>query len=364
MGTKLNALIFCLTLHSAVIAVWFLLKYDWKNLALRLIGYNAVAWVLFSPWMIKSYVFTGNPLYPLLSGVFGARNKYLLQAMHSNERNHGMNFLRSDSAAEYMDQVLHNINWMLNAPDLLFCLAPFVLLLLSVEYKRFRPAILTGLMTFPLFTFLWGSDVGRLFALTYGMFSILTGSAFFILREKTSIGKYLFWVLAIAVPATFLVQKATYCNYPAIDWHGDIHISQKSRIEYLLDHDIFTREDLRVMEFIEKNLSDDHNLYVYHGGYPFYLDFPKILSDAHFGEILDQWLLDLGPEETAKRFREMNIGYLLKGPKGVWKRNKERGGPPERRRERFNEFMDRYGSLMKQFENQQVYRFRWVERQS
>ena len=112
------------------------------------------------------------------------------------------------------------------------------------------------------------------------------------------------------------------------------------------------------MGFIEKNLPDDHNLYVYHGGYPFYLEFPKILSDAHFGEILDQWLVDLGPEETAQQFRDMNIGYLLEGPKAGWKRAEERGGSLEGRQNRFREFIERYGYLIKEFENQKLYEFR------
>lgn len=364
MGTKFNALIFCLLLHSGAAALWMLLRRDWRGLIPRILGYQAVAWLLLSPWMIKSFLFTGNPLYPLLSGLFGAREEYL-QAMLSNDRNHGVNFTRSDSIQEFIRQVLHNIDWMLHNSDLLFCLVPFVLLLLCIQMRRYAPQILSGVVALPLFTFLWGSDVGRLFGLTYGMFSILTGLGLFTLQLKRRAGIYVFWLVAIGLPVTFLVQKAIFCHYPAIDWHGDIHLSSGSRLNFLVDHNILNHEDLEVYRFVEGNLSKDINLYVYHGGYPFYMQFPKILTDAHFqfpkGDMLDQWLAEQGAEEAARRLQELNVGYLLRGRKTGWKSVNEKEKASQITRDGFDVFIQRYAHSLRKFDQQEIFQFRWTD---
>jgi hypothetical protein len=251
---------------------------------------------------------------------------------------------------------------MLNNADLVFCLIPFVLLLLCVEKRRYAPQLLTGLVALPLFTFLWGSDVGRLFALTYGIFSVLTGLGVFVLRAKNRLGVPVFWLVALGLPVTFLVQKAIYCHYPAIDWHGDVHISNESRVNFLVDHGIFNREDLEVYRFIEGNLSRNYNLYVYYGGYPFYMQFPKILSDAHFGEMLDQWLAGRGPEEAARRLRELHVGYLLRGRKTGWKTVDQKKVEPETALGRFDEFIRRYAHSIRKFEEQEIFQFNWIDR--
>jgi hypothetical protein len=38
-----------------------------------MILFSAVTWLVASPWYIKNWVFTGNPVYPFLSGVFGGQ---------------------------------------------------------------------------------------------------------------------------------------------------------------------------------------------------------------------------------------------------------------------------------------------------
>ncbi|HPO09756.1 MAG TPA: glycosyltransferase family 39 protein, partial [bacterium] len=145
IGTKFNALIFCLLLHTAVVFLWMAYQRNWRDAILRPVGYHAVGWTLLSPWMIKSYLYTGNPLYPLLSGLFGACEGYL-QAMLSNDLNHGLNITRSETIGQYCAQVWHNIHWMTFNTDLIFFLIPVGLLLLVIEWRRFAPQILTGVV--------------------------------------------------------------------------------------------------------------------------------------------------------------------------------------------------------------------------
>ncbi|MFH1742400.1 MAG: hypothetical protein ABIH23_25635 [bacterium] len=354
MGTKFNALIFCLLLHSGAAFLWMVLNRDWSRLLPRLIGYQAVGWILLSPWMAKSYLYTGNPLYPLLGGLFGAREEYV-EAMHSNDWNHGLNLTRSNNIHEFIQEIFRNIRWMLFNTDVIFLIIPFALLLLFIQRRRYIPQLLTGAVALVLFTFLWGSDVGRLFALTYGFFSVVIGIGLSLLVKNSRAGRFAFWAVAVVLPATLLIQKASYCSLPQIDWHGSIHISDQSRLDYLLTHGILSHEDLEIADFIEQNLSEDYSLYLYHCGYPFYLDFPKVLPDLHFGDVLDQWLCDKGPEETAERLRRLHVRYLLKGPRVGWKPLTIKGG-----KERFDAFIQVYARSLKKSDIQEIFEFDWT----
>lgn len=73
MGTKYNALISFLLLFCAV--VFLRARYNKKkSSSIQAIGSGAVfaltALVLFAPWAVRNYLWTGNPLYPLFDGVF------------------------------------------------------------------------------------------------------------------------------------------------------------------------------------------------------------------------------------------------------------------------------------------------------
>ncbi|MEE9911093.1 MAG: phospholipid carrier-dependent glycosyltransferase [Deltaproteobacteria bacterium] len=70
LGTKYNALIAWFFLSTAII---FIYSRDtgeqWKAVQCGLIFF-LVSLVVFSPWLIKNILLTGNPLYPLLQGIF------------------------------------------------------------------------------------------------------------------------------------------------------------------------------------------------------------------------------------------------------------------------------------------------------
>jgi hypothetical protein len=72
LGTKYNALVSCFFL---VLAVVFIHSRDvgdqWKAVKYGLIFF-VISLVVFSPWLIKNIILTGNPLYPLFNGIFNS----------------------------------------------------------------------------------------------------------------------------------------------------------------------------------------------------------------------------------------------------------------------------------------------------
>lgn len=74
MGTKYNGLLVCF-LHSLIVVLVFV-RSNLDATARRYgPGYGAffilIALLCFSPWMLRNAIWTGNPVFPLLQGVFG-----------------------------------------------------------------------------------------------------------------------------------------------------------------------------------------------------------------------------------------------------------------------------------------------------
>lgn len=64
-GTKYSALIFCV-----VIGVVFIFKKRWKEL----FQYAILVGIVCSPWYIRNFYYSGNPIWPFMSDVFGYGN--------------------------------------------------------------------------------------------------------------------------------------------------------------------------------------------------------------------------------------------------------------------------------------------------
>lgn len=75
LGTKYNGLIVLMLLNLFIIFLYARGR-PGLSTALRALGHGSLftltALLVFSPWMIKNYVWTGNPLYPLYQNVFNS----------------------------------------------------------------------------------------------------------------------------------------------------------------------------------------------------------------------------------------------------------------------------------------------------
>ena len=79
LGTKYNGLVGLFLLGLFVAFVYARYHKGEKHLSLRSTGWCAAfvmaALLVFSPWMIRNFVWTGNPVYPLYKDAFKAENK-------------------------------------------------------------------------------------------------------------------------------------------------------------------------------------------------------------------------------------------------------------------------------------------------
>jgi hypothetical protein len=72
LGTKYNALIAWVFLSAAIVFIYSReTKEQWRAIRYGVVFF-LISLCIFSPWLIKNLILTGNPLYPLFKGLFNA----------------------------------------------------------------------------------------------------------------------------------------------------------------------------------------------------------------------------------------------------------------------------------------------------
>jgi hypothetical protein len=73
-SAKLNAAMIPLILGLLLLILSFIRKEHWITILRRFAGYGLLAFLVVSPWYLKSWLQTGNPFFSFLMGVFPTRN--------------------------------------------------------------------------------------------------------------------------------------------------------------------------------------------------------------------------------------------------------------------------------------------------
>lgn len=314
VGTKYNALFFALGAQLVFLltyACWRPMFSRFQMVSIALI-HLLIATLMLAPWFMKSWRETGNPVYPLAGSMFGANEDYRA-AMHTYEDVHGLAILKADSFATFVTMVQENMAWMLYNADLFVFLALVsVLVLPFVSWKRARPVWCSTVILLAMFPLFWGLAMARLYSVTYGVFVIaITAMLAGLVRKSPGI-KWLIPVVVLSMVVSFAQQKLSFVSSPNIRWDGVPILSEAARQEWLLERSVVEPGFFDQRDWIHKNVDEDSVVYAYDAGYPFYLNRKVILSDALFGEQLDQWL-EQGI--AYERLRVHGVTHVLDGGK-------------------------------------------------
>ena len=88
--------------------------------------------------------------------------------------------------------MLTNISWLLYNNDLIFFLGLLaVLVLWFIREKQWQLPLISATIGYGLFTLLWGSDIARLFAATYGNFVLIITLAMMFIAQRIVFGPLL-----------------------------------------------------------------------------------------------------------------------------------------------------------------------------
>ncbi|MCB9769043.1 MAG: glycosyltransferase family 39 protein [Candidatus Omnitrophica bacterium] len=298
MGVKMNALLFCYLAQVLLILGWLLFnRPGWRNSLTYLSVHSGISWLVFSPWLIKSYMITGNPLYPMLGDFFGCLPRFR-DAMATTSSIHGITAMKVSSLSEAWAQVVHNVETLTSETDLLFSLGLVSLILLPVlKFRGHRWVWSSSLIAYLFLTQLWGDTTGRLFSINAGVLVLLIASTISevttIIRERNrSIANAVFPLVGILFLASFFFVRVPLLRGPGVDWRGGVTLTEESRKEWLIERGVRTADLFEMEAWMKTHVPPEDEVYVAPNGYLTSLRRRFIASDKFFGEQLNQWIQD------------------------------------------------------------------------
>jgi 4-amino-4-deoxy-L-arabinose transferase-like glycosyltransferase len=270
------------------------------------------ALIVFLPWLLKNFLWTGNPLYPLYNSIF----------LGSSGRPPGPGGLsplvhRMALYGETLpDIVLLPLRVFLFGSDGVprafdGVLTPLYLLALVVLLKFRRPAWLTATWIYTcvylLAALFLSSARIRYLAPLFGVLPILTGITISAVRERFRISPFLLAgaLLLIQTGLTSYYLTQLFQRSETVLYHAGGY----DRDSYLRTHLI----EYSAIEFINSTLTPQDGVYLLNTGNLFYYYTPRVISGGHFSaSLLMRWLSTTATaDEFAHQFSESHLNYLL-----------------------------------------------------
>jgi 4-amino-4-deoxy-L-arabinose transferase and related glycosyltransferases of PMT family len=325
LGTKLTVLGFWGILLLGILGWHLATTGRWaKETIPHAALWGGLSFLIGAPWLIKSYVYTGSPVYPFYYRIFGGR------------------YWNAENAAQYeRDQALLGIG----KSPVDFILAPWQAMQPATagefnEYGwTFTPVLVGLLLAAPfvwrrfsrttvslalfggasyLFWFLLMQQA-RYFLPVLLPLAVVAAEAFVLLwEERRSVARYLAAALvaASALWAAFLA--ATQFAVPAVR----VVTGQEGRAEYVTGT-LFMRGAMPATEFINRSAPPDAKVALFDYVFGYYLDREYLWATPNHAYGLLPWDDYAGVDEWLADFKQRGITYLL-----VDEANRPREGDP------------------------------------
>lgn len=289
-----------------------LITYSIKSGMRRAVLSGVVAIAVFSPWLIKNYLFVGNPFFPMFEGWFDGLNwdRIQLEQLLKWQRSMGM----QKSALGYL---LLPINvFIAGRPGLNYTrfdgtVTPALLFLTVLSLFKPKKTILIP----PLITFIfWAvtSQQMRFLVPTLAMLTIPAAFGVEYLRQKCSQNGF-----AIVISVLFIIQVASLI---LPDQYGNPVVSNAlcDRLPVVMGLETknhFLQRSLQPFEifsYINGNLAKDKKIFMIWENRGYYLD-REYLSDSFFeASTVMRWAEQTKTAEAlAERIRANGFDYVL-----------------------------------------------------
>ncbi len=336
MGTKLTAIVFVFGAHLVLMAlVWLTQRRIGIISVLKdALVYSIISWSMLSPWLVKSFLITGNPFFPSLGGLFTAKPEFQ-SVIETYSTIHGFAPLKADGVLGWAQLVFANIKWALYNNDIIFSLGIVsVLFIPFVMQTRGRYLSFAALGMFLFFPLLWGHAVVRLFSACYPVIALAIAVCLHRITQPMKKQALIIALLLIAFSGSYVINKLAYLHSPSTRWNGEIRLSEPSRRQWLVERKIMPQHLFDMKDWMDDRLNTNETIYSFNSEYPYYLNQPIIFSDELFGEQLHGWL-EQGPDEAVEQLRALDVVWFLDG-------GKHANRPPEHLKPAWNEFRFMY----------------------
>jgi hypothetical protein len=293
-----------------------------KRHALKLaLGYSLVAFLIFLPWPIRTFVYTGNPVFPVANGIF--KSPLFPPAMDAAARDVYVNLKTGFSLLRIL-----KLPWAVSFQPVSFhgtLGAIFFIGVLLALLRNKTALVRNGLFCALIYFCSWAltaQEIRYLLPLL-PLLSILTAAGFLganpglpIEREQTRkfavIRRFGYYggISAIVAGTCFALPPI----YPKLVHDWTYWHSFKSPFPYLFGKE--TREEfllrdvpsIFVYNFINKNLGRENLVYLLNDGAQFYCEVPALYSFTVDG---DSILLEETEKDLVKRLRQVGVTHIL-----------------------------------------------------
>jgi hypothetical protein len=259
-----------------------------------------VSFALFFPWLLKSFLCTGNPFYPFLANAIPTDSPYKEVSNRAIEFYSKWNFYQRQApegaswprkaALAWQEYRQTRLEWSLHEGDYLLPLyLIFSITGLLLPIPRLRGLAVAGLAGNLIFMAVYGSHLNRFFSMTYPLAALLVGTQLIYLFRLTSVG----WLFP---PLFGLLIFAGWTNFQYL-WGRKIEWDFRPRFTkqlqwHFLEKRFHGSEDLLLWRALEKHTPPDAYLLGHGIHYPYYS--PRRIDCT--GDFEEEWLDRLSRE--------------------------------------------------------------------
>lgn len=257
MSTKLFAA------GSIAILASLIFFYSKKDKVINLVRFALPATIISLPWFLSAYLTTGNPIYPVFSGILSPWHDFEFRGI----LNFFADFVRLSNFAE---------DWTSPISPIYLVFLPLTIIPL-LKFPIVRVIGLYSLLTY-IYWYLTPRTGGTRFILPYlPTFSLFVASIFYLNLEKFKVYQKIA-VFVILIVAGFNLLIRTYINAKNIP----VILGLQTKHDFLVQNLDFTNAFYDVDGYLGQNIGKNDKVLIVGGQNLYYVNFP--FTHESFGE--------------------------------------------------------------------------------
>ena len=265
--------------------------------------YFMMVFLVVSPWYIKSYLYTGNPVYPFGYSIFGG--KYLDEELNSILT--GPFFNNAFGGKSIMDYLAFLWYATMNSTRYALTLgygAVFLAFVPLIIFVKKNNEVIKYLIVYSIVSFtIWffGRQVLR-YLLIYPMLSIISGTIIVLLLREKKLGKLVTLLLIFAL----LFNSAIWFGVNAKKFSYILGLESEKEFYLKLKDD----NGYGVFKYLNEHASKDSKLLLFRESRGYFSEIDYFLSDPKLQKIINYSGMRNGTD-LYKRLKELKINYVI-----------------------------------------------------
>ena len=238
-----------------------------NNLISHLLIIGVICTIFLVPWVIRSYVYTNNPVYPFAYNIFGGN--YIRDTITKIHIDRPVNTVLAKTPINSI-MILWNITFKSSAFDSLLGISPFFIMILPLVFfyyrdikylKTFAILLLIGIISSIL---IFQADVAtRYFFPILGIYSILIGYIIDIISKEKFLSGLFFLMLLFSIIFSLVI-------WYGIHFKDILYLTHDTKMEYYQKLKDFS--PYIAMEWINNNTPDDSLIFLFRENRGYYLN--------------------------------------------------------------------------------------------